>query len=68
MPLEMIAALTTAQWLVAAGSGLLLLLSIVPVIWACWQFVQMSDDAYARTVADVERLVELRDRARRAMR
>jgi hypothetical protein len=69
MPLDtIIGALTTAEWLVAAGSAVLLLLSLVPVVWACWHFVQMSDDEYARTVADVERFVELRDIARRAMR
>jgi hypothetical protein len=69
MPFDpLIGALTTAEWLVAVGSGVLLLLSIVPLVWACWYFVQMSDDAYARQVADVERFVELRDAARRAMR
>jgi len=37
MPLDAISgALTTGEWLVAAGSGVLLLLSIVPVVWACW--------------------------------
>lgn len=69
MPLEpLIGTLTTAEWLVAAGSAVLLILSIVPVVWACWHFVAMSDEEYARTVADVERFVELRDIARRAMR
>jgi hypothetical protein len=61
-------ALTTGEWLVAVGSGLVLLLSLVPMVWLTWRFVQMSDDAFAKQVADVERFVELRDQARRAMR
>ena len=64
----LLSSLTTGEWIVAVGSGVLLLVSIVPAIWAGWYFVQMSDDAYARTVADVERFVELRECARRAMR
>jgi hypothetical protein len=64
----MLLSLTTGEWIVAAGSAVVLLLSIVPLVWLGWRFVQMSDDAVARTVADVQRFVELRDRARRAMR
>ena len=63
----MLLSLTTGEWIVAAGSAVLLLLSIVPLVWLSWRFVQMSDDAVARTVADVQRFAELRDRARRAM-
>lgn len=61
-------ALTTGEWLVAGGSGVVLLLSLVPVVWLTWRFVQMSDDSFAKQVTDVERFVELRDQARRAMR
>ena len=64
----MLLSLTTGEWIVAAGSAVVLLLSIVPLVWLGWRFVQMSDEAVARTVADVQRFVELRDRARRAMR
>jgi hypothetical protein len=64
----LLSTLTTAEWLVVAGSGVLLVLSLVPVIWASWRFVQMSDDEYERTVAQVERFADLRDRARRSMR
>ena len=64
----MLLSLTTGEWIVAAGSAVVLLLSIVPLVWLGWRFVQMSDDAVARTVADVQRFAELRDRARRAMR
>ena len=63
----MLLSLTTGEWIVAAGSAVLLLLSIVPLVWLSWRFVQMSDDAVARTVADIQRFAELRDRARRAM-
>jgi hypothetical protein len=60
--------LTTAEWIVAAGSAVLLLLTVAPIVWLCWRFVQMSDDAFAKQVADIERFVELRDQARRALR
>ena len=63
----MLLSLTTGEWIVAAGSAVVLLLSAVPLVWLGWRFVQMSDDAVARTVADVQRFAELRDRARRAM-
>jgi hypothetical protein len=64
----MLLSLTTGEWIVAAGSAVVLLLSIVPLVWLGWRFVQMSDEAVARTVADIQRFAELRDRARRAMR
>jgi hypothetical protein len=64
----LLSALTTGEWLVAVGSGVVLLLSLLPLVWLTWRFVQMSDDAFAKQVADVERFVELRDQARRAMR
>jgi hypothetical protein len=65
---SLLASLTTAEWIVAVGSAVLLLLTVVPVVWLCWRFLQMSDDAFARQVADVERFAELRDRARRELR
>ena len=64
----LLSALTTGEWLVAAGSAVVLLLSIAPIVWLTWRFVQMSDDAFAKQVADVERFVELRDQARRVWR
>jgi hypothetical protein len=63
----MLLSLTTGEWIVAAGSAVVLFLSVVPLLWLGWRFVQMSDDAVARTVADVQHFAELRDRARRAM-
>jgi hypothetical protein len=65
---SLVCSLTTGEWIVAGGSAVVLLLSIAPVVWLTWRFVQMSDDEYARTVADVERFVELRDQARRVWR
>jgi hypothetical protein len=64
----MLLSLTTGEWIVAAGSGVLLLLMVAPVAWLCWRFVQMSDDGYARQVDDVQRFIEARDRARRELR
>jgi hypothetical protein len=64
MPLS---ALTTGEWLVAAGSAVVLLLSIAPLVWLAWRFIAMSDEAFDRTVVDVERFVAARDRARREM-
>jgi hypothetical protein len=65
---SLVGSLTTAEWIVAAGSAVLLLLTVAPIVWLTWRFVQMSDDTYARQVADVQRFVELRDRARRELR
>jgi hypothetical protein len=65
---SLIGSLTTGEWIVAVGSGVVLLLMIAPIVWLAWRFVQMSDDAFAKQVADVERFVELRDQARRALR
>jgi hypothetical protein len=67
MPPSVLSALTTGEWIVAVGSGLVLLLSLVPVVWLGWRFVQISDDEYAQTVADVERFVARRESARRLM-
>jgi hypothetical protein len=64
---SVLSALTTGEWIVAVGSGLVLLLSLVPVVWLCWHFVQMSDTEMANTIADVERFAAGRDSARKAM-
>jgi hypothetical protein len=65
---SLLGSLTTGEWIVAAGSAVVLLLSIAPVVWLSWRFLQMSDDAFARQVAEVQRFTELRDRARRELR
>ena len=58
------AALTTGEWIVAIASGVLLLLSAVPLVWACWRFVQMSDGAVARAIDDAQRLADLKQQVR----
>ena len=63
----LLSALTTGEWLVAAGSAVVLLLSIAPLVWLGWRSIAMTDEAFDRTVADVERFVAARDRARREM-
>lgn len=65
---SLLGSLTTGEWIVAAGSAVVLLLSVAPVVWLCWRFLQISDDAFARQVADVQRFAEVRDRARRELR
>jgi hypothetical protein len=52
--------LTTGEWIVASGSAVLLLLSLVPVLWACWLFIQMSDGAVAEAVAEAQRKADLK--------
>jgi hypothetical protein len=64
---SVLSALTTGEWIVAVGSGLVLLLSLVPVVWLGWRFVQMSDDEFSESVADVECFAAQRDSARKAM-
>jgi hypothetical protein len=64
----MLLSLTTGEWIVAAGSAAVLLLTVAPLVLLAWRFVQMSDEGFARQVADVERFTELRDRARRELR
>jgi hypothetical protein len=65
---SLVGSLTTLEWIVAVGSAVVLLISIAPIVWLAWRFLQMSDDAFAKQVADIERFVELRDEARRALR
>jgi hypothetical protein len=58
---SLLTSLTTGEWIAAVGSAVLLIVLIAPVVWLCWRFLQMSDDAFAQTVADVERFIDLRD-------
>lgn len=64
----LLSSLTTGELIVAVVSGVLLLLSTVPLVWLGWRFVQMSDDSVVRTIAGVERFAKLRDEARRELR
>ena len=61
------ATLTAGEWAVAIGSGVLLLLSAVPLVWACWRFVQMSDGEVDRAVQDAQRMADLKEHARRQL-
>jgi len=63
----MLLSLTTGEWIVAAGSALVVLLSMLPIVWLGWRFVQMSDEAVVQTVAEVERFARVRDEARREL-
>jgi hypothetical protein len=67
MTLTIIASLTTGEWIVAVASGVFLLLTLVPLIWGSWLFVQMSDDTVARTIDDVQRFSQLKETARHAL-
>ena len=62
-----ITTLTTGEWIVAIASGVFLLLSLVPLILGSWFFVQMSDDAVARTIDEVQRYSKLKETARHAL-
>ena len=56
--------LTTGEWIVVAGSASLLLLSLVPVLWACWLFVDMSDGAVDNAIRDAQGLAVVKNRVR----
>jgi fatty acid desaturase len=62
-----IGTLTTGEWIVAAGSALVLLAMTAPLVWLCWLFVQMDDAAVSRAIADAQRAKELNERAHRAI-
>ena len=64
MTLFVISTLTTGEWIVTVASGVVLLLSLVPVIWGSWLFLRMSDDTVARTIGDVQRYSEQKETAR----
>ena len=59
-----IGTLTTGEWIVAPGSAALLLLSLVPVLWACLLFVDMSDGAVDDAIGDAQQLAVLKRRLR----
>jgi hypothetical protein len=62
--MDVIAGLTTGELIVAIASGVLLLLSAIPLVWACWRFLQMSDGAVARAIEDAQRMADLKQQAR----
>jgi hypothetical protein len=56
--------MTTGEWIIVAGSAALLLLSVVPVLWAWWLFVNMSDGAVDDAIRDAQRLAVVKNRVR----
>jgi hypothetical protein len=56
--------LTAGEWIVVAGSIAPLLLSLVPVLWACCLFVDMSDGAVDGAIRDAQRLAAVKSRVR----
>jgi len=50
--MAIIATMTTGEWIVAVGSGLVLLVSAAPFVWLTWRFLQMSDSEVARAIAE----------------
>ena len=67
MTTSIIGTLTIGEWVVAAGSALVLLAMTAPIVWLCWRFVQMDDAAVSHAIADAERFVELNEHAHRAI-
>jgi hypothetical protein len=67
MTTSIIGMLTTGEWIVAAGSALVLLAMTAPLVWLCWLFVRMDDAAVRRAVDDAQRFVEQNERAHRAI-
>jgi ABC-type branched-subunit amino acid transport system permease subunit len=56
--------LTAGEWIVVAGSAALLLLWLLPVLWACWLFVNMTDGAVDDAIRDAQRLAVVKNRVR----
>jgi hypothetical protein len=67
MTTPIVASLTLGGWIAIAVCLILLALSAAPAIWLCWRFVQMSDEAVANAVEDVQRFIDLTEEARREM-
>jgi hypothetical protein len=60
----LIASVTAGDWITIAVSGIVILLLIAPVAWLTWRFLQMSDDAFFKSVSEVEEFVDLTAQAR----
>lgn len=65
MDTSITATVTMGEW--AAVAVVLLLLCAAPAGWLCWRFVTMDDQAVAHAIEDVQRFVELTDRARQEL-
>jgi hypothetical protein len=60
----LIASLSGGDWIWIAVSGIIIVLLIAPVVWLCWRFLQMSDEAFIKSVNDVQEFVDLTAEAR----
>lgn len=60
----LIASPTTEGWIWIAVSGIIIVLLIAPVVWLSWRFLQMSDEAFIKSVNDVQEFVDLTAEAR----
>jgi hypothetical protein len=60
----LIASPAAGDWIAIAASGIVIVLLIAPVVWLSWRFLQMSDDAFIKSVNDVQEFVELTEQAR----
>jgi hypothetical protein len=67
MTMLTIAALTTAEWIVAVVSALGLLASMVPIVWLTWRFIQMDDGAVVHEVENAQRLAKAKEEIRRRL-
>jgi hypothetical protein len=52
------------DWVAIAVFGIISVLLIAPVVWLSWRFLQMSDDAFIKSVNDVQAFVDLTAQAR----
>jgi hypothetical protein len=67
MTVPIVASLSLGGWIAIAVCVILVVLSAAPVIWLCWRFAQMSDEAVENAVEDVQRFIDLSEEARREM-
>jgi hypothetical protein len=60
----LIASPAAGDWLAIAAAGVAIVLLIAPVVWLAWRFLQMSDEAFIKSVNDVQKFVDLTAQAR----
>jgi hypothetical protein len=60
----LIASLAAGDWIAIAVSGIIIVLLIAPVVWLSWRFLLMSDEAFIKSVNDVQEFVDLTAQAR----
>jgi hypothetical protein len=65
--MTVLGSLTTAEWIVAVVSGLVFLVSMIPLVWLTWCFVQMDDAAVAREIEHAQLVATSKDELRRKL-